>query len=380
MSDTKKIYRIAVDLFDISNRNVGLGEFTYQLGAGLAARADALRRDYGVEFYFIVPASMKGVFGPSVRYLGMTRLNRRLLRFYPLHFDLLHISHQHSRLKRIYSAEERLLTVHDINFVYEKSGERQNRYAENFRRRLKGADYLSFISFFSQADVLGRFGVNHPHRVIYNGVTDLALGPTERPATRLPEGFLLHISSLQPKKNPHLLVEMMRYLPQYHLVVVGNWESDYGRRMRRRISDLELRNVTPLNHVSEREKAWLFAHCRAFLFPSLCEGFGLPPMEALCFGKPVFLSSLTSLPEVGGSVAYYWDDLSPEAMADRVKRGLEDAAADLTLGRRAMEWVSQFSWERCIDGYVECYLDLLHVERTSSEGVAASAEPQPAGA
>src|SRR5690606_9157768 len=77
--------------------------------------------------------------------------------------------------------------------------------------------------------------------------------------------------------------------------------------------------------IDEAQKAWAYANCAGFLFPSLTEGFGLPPIEAMHFGKPVFLARRTSLPEVGGDVAEYFDDFEPAAMRRVVEAGLARA-------------------------------------------------------
>jgi glycosyltransferase involved in cell wall biosynthesis len=108
------------------------------------------------------------------------------------------------------------------------------------------------------------------------------------------------------------------------------------------------------------EKAWLYAHCEGFLFPSIAEGFGLPPIEAMHFGKPVFLSRLTSLPEVGGAAAHYFDSFDGAAMRAVVEAGLADhhgnaAARAATLVERARS----FSWARCADAYAALYLSLI---------------------
>ena len=94
------------------------------------------------------------------------------------------------------------------------------------------------------------------------------------------------------------------------------------------------------------------------LFPSMCEGFGLPPLEAMRFGKPVFLSRLTSLPEVGGKYAFYWDELEPEAMAAVVKKGLDEWRVSGSPDE-VRRWSCRFSWEKCASDYVRLYLDML---------------------
>ncbi len=353
---------IVIELSIAANRNVGLGEFTYNFARILASRARRLREEYGLRFWFIVPRQLVGEFGGDVRYIVYRKhLSRRLLPFYPRRFSLLHLLHQYAPVKRMIGADRQLLTVHDINFVYEKSGASLERHIGRFARRLKRADYLGFISHFSQHDTEAHFPSEHPRRVIYNGVSDLR--PIADPASiaglNVGEGFLLHISSAQPKKNVHLLVEMMRNLPEERLVLVGNWRSEYGRKVRAAAEALD--NVQVFDHVSEVQKASLYAACRAFLFPSLCEGFGLPPVEAMYFGKPVFLSTLTSLPEVGGGDACYWDDLEPAAMAGAVREGLRTFDSDRAA--RLTDRAENFTWDKCVDGYVDYYLDLLGISK-----------------
>lgn len=355
--------KIAVELLEIGNRNVGFGEFTYQLGAHLAARAAALRREHGIRFYFIVPRGFGGCFGPDVTYVETFRPIRKVLRFYPVRMDLFHVTHQFSRIKYMLFARHNLLTVHDINFIYEKSACKLPRYVRAFRRRLARTDHLVYISQFARADVEKHFAPKQPNMVIYNGVADFsrnASASVDLSAFGLPEHFLLHVSSLQPKKNVHLLVEMMAALPEENLVVVGNWNTRYGRQLRERIGQAGLKNVFPLDHVTDAEKGALYDRCKGFCFPSLCEGFGLPPVEAMKSGKPVFLSTLTSLPEVGGDCAYYYSELTPAAMAAATRRGLERFAADPAgASERIKTWAGRFNWERCVDEYVACYLDLL---------------------
>ncbi len=355
--------RIAVELYEIRNRNVGLGEFAYQLGVHLATRATELNAKHGIRFLFIVPLGYKGIFGDNVRYIEVPYLLRKIVRYLPLRIDICHLTHQFSRIKHMLFAQHNLLTIHDINFIYEKTGYKLEHYSHRFRHRLERVDSLSYISQFVKEDVTARFAPSHPGRVIYNGATDLtSKAETEADITHLglQEGYLLHVSSLMPKKNVHLLVEMMAYMPEEQLVVVGNWDRDYGRRLKERIEELGLKNIRTINPVNNAEKATLYRHCRGFLFPSQCEGFGLPPLEAMYFGKPVFLSTLTSLPEVGGPEACYYEELNPEAMATVTRQGLAAFYADQAHAAEAVRtWARHFNWTQCADEYIACYLDIL---------------------
>lgn len=354
--------RILIEANIISAPYCGLKEVMIQLGNGLAARVAELRRDHGIELAFIVPPAYRGCFGTDVEYVTMTGLSRPVLKHFGCgDVDLFHAPHQYCALKQVAGAKHTLLTIHDINFMYEKHGSRLKRGIRRLQWRLDHADHLSFISEFAQTDTAAHFRLDTPQRIIYNGVTDLT-ALAENAASDilppLPERFFFHVSSLYPKKNVHLLVEMMKYLPDEHLVIAGTWQNDeYGRSLQEAIANAPNRNITTLDRISEEQKAVLYSRCSAFMFPSLCEGFGLPPIEAMKFGKPVFLSTLTSLPEVGGDVAFYWPDLSPEVMADAVRTHMADA--DATMADRLREHAARFTWQQCIDGYIAYYLDIL---------------------
>jgi glycosyltransferase involved in cell wall biosynthesis len=93
------------------------------------------------------------------------------------------------------------------------------------------------------------------------------------------------------------------------------------------------------------------------MFPSLTEGFGLPALEAMYFGRPVFLSNLTSLPEIGGEEAFYWHDFEPASMKRCVEQGL--ANFDAQAGARVRARALSFSWDRCTDEYLALYRQLI---------------------
>ena len=357
---------IFIEVFAISHPYVGVGEFCLNLAAHLAGHAQELRNRYGVELYFIVPEGKEGVWGDQVNYVSfsgniplLSRLNRK-------NIDLLHLPHQYCRFKHFSGVRHTLMTVHDINFMYEKQGGKLEKYKKRFRRKLKVADYISYISHFTKQDTELNFTVESPSRVIYNGVSKVeasTMSVSDDFKGLLPDDpYLFHISSLRPKKNVHLLIEMMASLPNETLVIAGDWSGRYGQEMKERIRQLGLQNVICLDNVSTEEKIWLFDHCKAFLFPSVCEGFGLPPIEAMFYGKPVFLSTLTSLPEVGGQNAFYWEKLMPQKMAEDVQSGLQTFAAHPEMPDALRANAERFDWEQCTEEYIQYYLEILKLQ------------------
>lgn len=353
--------RIVIEAYAITTPYVGVGEFCKRLGEGLANQAVRLREHYGIEFYFIVPPSYRGCFGNEVHYICMPVFMRHLLTFYPFKTDLFHMPHQYCLFKNLRHVTKRLMTIHDINFIYEKQGKKLERGIQRFQQKIKRMDYTNYISEFVRKDTNKHFHIRVPERVIYNGVSALSV-PSEispRLVQQLPDSFLFHLSSLLPKKNVHLLIEMMRFLPEQNLVIAGNWNSSYGKMLQKMIDELPTRNVYRLPNVTEEEKAYLYASCRAFLYPSLCEGFGLPPIEAMKFGKPVFLSALTSLPEVGGEHAFYWNELSPETMAEKIKEMLPVFYNHPDYALQMRQNAERFNWNNCVNQYIQYYLEIL---------------------
>lgn len=350
--------RVVIDTYSAINRNVGVGEYSYRLGEALSQRVDELAKQ-GIKLVFMLPKEMIGCFGNEVEYIAVNKLNRYFYRYLYRNCSLFHAVHQFASVRFMLGAKKSLLTLHDVNFMYEKEGRKLLKYKDKIGRRINMYDEIVAISQFVKEDVMRVYpDIKKPMSVIYNGVADISENADIDSSLPIKEGFLLHLSSLLPKKNPELLIRMMQYLPNETLVIVGNWSSSYGEYLRGVIKELGLKNVVTMQHVSEEEKATLYKRCKAFLFPSLCEGFGLPPIEAMHFGKPVFLSTLTSLPEVGGELAYYWEKLEPQAMAQILLEKMEDWS---TTGSpdAIKQWASKFSWDACADAYVQLYKRML---------------------
>ena len=95
------------------------------------------------------------------------------------------------------------------------------------------------------------------------------------------------------------------------------------------------------------------------VFPSECEGFGLPPIETMKFGNPVFLSTKTSLPEIGGEEAFYWEDLQPEKMAKIVREKLFTMTIEKE--QKIRQFAQRYDWEKCVNEYIDVYKEILQL-------------------
>ncbi|MBI5260008.1 MAG: glycosyltransferase family 4 protein [Burkholderiales bacterium] len=348
---------IGLGLGRIRHWHDGLGEFSRRLALALAERAPALQAQHGIRLHLHLPRRFHGEFGADVGYLD-TATWQRWLHLRPMRFALWHTLHQHNRLRPPLFTQHVVETVHDLNFLHTKSGAKLARYRARTRARLLHADATIAITHYVARDISTELApLPQAPRVIHNGATDLSRTPRTPPALAPAAPFLLHVSRMAPTKNIVALLDLAAAWPDRTLVLAGA-ASPYTQAVRQMVAQRGLGNVQLLLDISEPEKAWLYAHCEAFLFPSLAEGFGLPPIEAMYFGKPVFLSRLTSLPEVGGSVAHYFDAFEGAAMRRVVENGLASHAAPGT-AQAVLAHARQFSWQRCAEQHLALYLELL---------------------
>jgi glycosyltransferase involved in cell wall biosynthesis len=113
-----------------------------------------------------------------------------------------------------------------------------------------------------------------------------------------------------------------------------------------------------LEWVSPAELEGLYRAAGVFVFPSLYEGFGLPPLEAMASGTPVVTSNLSSLPEVAGDAAVLVDPYDPAAIAAGIERVLTDEELRRDLRRRGLARAKQFSWQRSVARVREIYAEI----------------------
>lgn len=352
--------RLGISLGNTEDLAGGLGEFSLQLGLALAARAPRLREEHGIALHFHCRPSLHGRFGPDVHYLPVQRLQEWHHRA-PVRLDLWHALNQLNRYGPPHSPGQgqalRLVTVHDLNYLYEKRGLSRWRHGWRLRRLLARQHAVVTITRHVAGDVQRALHWRGPLQVIHNGVRDLSAAPQEAVPGLQPGSFFFHISRLTPSKNVEALLRMMALWPERQLVLAGP-SAGRNAELQARAGAMGLTNVRLLTRVSEAQKAWLYAQCAAFFFPSITEGFGLPPIEAMYFGKPVFLSDRTSLPEVGGTAASYWPRFEPEAMRAVVQAGL--AQHDAVRAEVVRRHARQFSWDAAAEAYVQLYLRLLN--------------------
>ena len=315
------------------------------------------KEDY--ELFFLVPRDMFGAFGPNITYIEPTKAKRELPFLMP-YVDAWHAIHQLSKYRPFWSRTKYILTIHDCNFIYETTGEKQEKYRKRLQRKIDRADRIIGISHFTKDEVSKYFDLKGKEiEVIYNGVERLDVKEAKQPQGVDPSTpFFFTIGQINPKKNFHVLLPLMKFFPEKNLYIVGSKDSSYATSIEETIKQEGLKNVHLLGVASDEERVWLYKNCKAFFFPSLLEGFGLPVIEALSFGKPVFSSSATSLKEIGGEHVFFWDNFEPEAMKLVIDENLNKFDQSPTLKQNEIEYALSFSYKEHIEKYIRIYKEL----------------------
>jgi glycosyltransferase involved in cell wall biosynthesis len=352
--------RIGVSLGDLPTlEGGGLSEFCLQIGSRLSA---SLKAGSGgaIGLVFHVKDPLVGCFGDEVDYLPVKRW-QRLRHVQPEPYALWHSLHQLNKTLPPAGCPLRVVTVHDLNYLYGRNAFSTWRHQRRTLALMRRTDEVVAISHHTAADVRKHLGWAGPLSVIHNGARSFTATPqTPLPGFEAPaRPFLFHLSRMSPSKNPQAILGLARVWPEMDFLLCGPPADDAkALKAANRLSNVHFRLG-----ITDGHKAWAYAHCAGFLFPSLTEGFGLPPIEAMHFGKPTFLARRTCLPEIGGDAADYFDDFEPMSMRRVVEAGLKAAQRPGHAARVAAH-AAQFDWDTAAAAYLSLYRRLLKLPAT----------------
>jgi glycosyltransferase involved in cell wall biosynthesis len=245
-----------------------------------------------------------------------------------------------------------VVTIHDcIHLVFPEYRQRPLRAAyarASLYAAARKSDRIFTVSEASKRDIL-KF-INVP--------------PDTRERYQLSHSYLLYVGNIKPHKNLERLIEAFHLVRQQgrfelELLIIGD-EISKLQALRRAVHKYDIhRYVRFLGYVPDRTLAVLYRLAAVFVFPSLYEGFGLPPLEAMASGTPVVTSNISSMPEVAGDAAVLVDPYSADAIAQGILSVLRSPHFREELRARGLKRVRDFSWARSVQRVREVYGEVL---------------------
>ena len=266
------------------------------------------------------------------------------------------------------------MTIHDaFAYVHPETHNHLDNWRYHWHLPLAGrfADAVITVSEQSKQDIIRYLlFVNNPVYAIYRGV-DSRFRPIEDGAERrailekygIRPPYIFYVGGLNARKNIARMLEAFATLHPYHpdvtLVIGGKrqWRTSEIDEAFQRLNLGDTVHFT--GYVDDQDLPALYSAANLFLFPTLYEGFGLPPLEAMACGTPVVTSNLSSQPEATGDAALLVDPYHVDEIAAAVRRILEDRSLVVELGQRGLKRVQDFTYEREARKTMQVYEDIL---------------------
>ncbi|MFM2308213.1 MAG: hypothetical protein RLY87_333 [Chloroflexota bacterium] len=250
-----------------------------------------------------------------------------------------------------------VVTIHDISpILFPQTFRRINRMYTKWaiRRSAKHAAQLFTVSEHAKNEIVEHLGVAPERVTVTYDACDARFAPAPtaeltafRQRNNLPERYLFYLGTLEPRKNIPRLIDAYAQIAKetgVPLLIAGGkgwlYEPILAQAERLQLGDM-LRFV---GYVPQEEQHLWYGAATAFVFPSLYEGFGMPPLEAMACGTPVIASNASCLPEIVGDAAQQVDPYDVDAIAVAMRRVLSDAELRAEMRTKGIAQAAKFSW------------------------------------
>lgn len=188
--------------------------------------------------------------------------------------------------------------------------------------------------------------------------------PARKPeAVGAKDEFIMYLGTAFPHKNLPVLVEAFEILKEKHpklkLILVGKKEKHYEELQEFVNTRLHAKDIIITGFLPDEEAKWLYQHTKAYVFTSLSEGFGLPPLEAMGYGAPVVSSDATCMPELYGNAAHYCNARNPKDVAKKVDEVITNKKLRERIVKNGPATIAKFSWHTMAEETLIVYKEVL---------------------
>lgn len=162
--------------------------------------------------------------------------------------------------------------------------------------------------------------------------------------------YILAVSSMNPNKNFKALVDATTHLgdQDFEIVIAGGTDLKVFNKI-----DINNESIKQVGYITDEELKALYMNAGCFVFPSIYEGFGLPPLEAMSTGCPVLVSNMGPMPEVSGEAAIYFNPYNSSELAEKIKYVMNDDSVKQDLKEKGLEQARKFSWQTAANQLIQ---------------------------
>lgn len=259
-----------------------------------------------------------------------------------------------------------ILTIHDVVPLIDHNISNNGLvdYFHTLKKEISKIDMFIAVSEHTKKDIIKHLDVpEHKIRVIYEAADESYRYVQDHSIIKNKYGFdkyILFVGTLEPRKNIPNLIKAFSKLKScdYKLVIVGKkgWKYEEIFKL---VESLSLSDrIEFLGYISDKELPALYSAATLFVYPSLYEGFGLPPLEAMACGSPVIVSNKSSLPEVVGDAGILIEPEDIDGIADAMKRIIQQPLLRKELSEKGLQQAKKFSWTRCAQETIGIYREV----------------------
>jgi glycosyltransferase involved in cell wall biosynthesis len=329
----------------LSQPMTGIPRFGYELCLALL--------DLGLDFTVIIPQNILPTYELPFKTIQYGNLKSHLWEQIDL---FLFLKSHHNPLLISFSGlgpvfyKNHIVAVHDLAFIQHPQWFSKTYYLIYKILTpivVKNAKKIMTVSNSSKQEII-KYLKTDPDKieVVYNALSNTFLKPSSQNQDQSSgEKYILAVSSLNPRKNFLRIIHAFRELniPEIKLYIVGNTSGVFSsENVDKHITE----DIRILGYVSDEELSNYYRHAQLFIYPSLHEGFGIPPLEAQSNGCPVVVSNIPALKEVYGDSVAYCDPYNISSIVSQMRNVLEDETLRNSLIRKGYEKILQYSWKQ----------------------------------
>lgn len=374
--------RIAIDARFYGTKQKGLGRYCQKLIEYLEKQDTT-----GIDFYVLLTKENLNEYRPARKNFHKLLADYRWYSFseqifFPkflrkYRFDLVHFCHFNVP---VFYGGKFVVTIHDLILFHYPTlrSTTLNKYFYYFKlwahrltikRAARKAAKIIAVSEFTKRDIINNFKNTKEEKVIVtlegcDNRRDISSAGGNSVLDRygIKKPYLLYVGNAYPHKNLEKLClafnEIGKNQKNLWLVLVGGSDFFY-ERLKKKVIANKIKKVVFTGHVPDSDLDVVYENAKLYVFPSLYEGFGLPPLEALSKGTPVASSDRTSMPEVLGPAAAYFNPENIRSMADAISGVLGDEDLSIRLAKAGRERIKMFSWEKMAEETLGVYQECL---------------------